>query len=344
MEALLTPVKTSTHAAKHDQDLLVPVDSITRKDIIPALDTVDDAITILKSKPSLEALQSTLGWLESCFSKDDASNIKIPSSKSAQLIFVLVHDIIPSYWSVLCDTRESSQIKVRKSIIKCLSTINGIGIIANRIQLLLRGISSQAQSQPTMSADKEELADLSSLMSSILRKSTFVYDIWHSLTSLVSSPSKRSLIWKEALSLLATGRILALTAQAEDIIGNTSLIAKEESWLATGPQYALWLGHNIEHMIGHLKADDEDSRKAARQMLSKALTLGYTGRLAPTDHDEPAKLQTRQHYRSNLLRPAGWRWSQFGRLSATTRRSDSQREEEYFTYNSANCLKAASGL
>lgn len=341
METLLTPVKTSTHA-KHYQDLLVPAGSVAQKEIVPALETVDDAIIILKSKPSLEALQSTLGWLECCFSRDDASNINVPSSKSAQIIFILVHDIVPSYWSVLCDARRSSQIKVKYSLIRCLSTINGIGIIANRINLLLG--DRQAQSQPTKPANGEELADLSSLLSRILEKSTFVYDVLRNLRSFVSSSSKRSLIWKEALSLLAAGRILALAAQAEVVMKRTSSTGKEENWLATGSQYAAWLGNNIEHMIRRLKVDDEEGWKAASQMLSKALTLGYIGGLAPTDINEPAKIQTRQHHNSNLLEPVGWRWSQLGRLSASTRRFESQRKEEYFTFNAANCLKATSGF
>ena len=283
MEPLLTPVKTSTSAARRDPEIVVDVSPDYQKRNVTACETIDDATLILKSKPSLETLQSTLGWLESCFSNDDASNIKVPNSKSAQVLYVLVHEIVPSYWSVLCDTRSSSHSKVRKSLVRCLSTINGIGIIANRLSLLLR--DREVQARPLKSGGKEEIADICSLLSLILEKNSAVYHIWHDLGSLVSDSNKRSLLWKETLSLLAAGRILTLAAQAEDVDRDTSAVLTEESWLANGPGYAAWLGNNIDYMLRHFVDTIDGSWKQAAQLLSKSLTLGYTGELTSTDQE-----------------------------------------------------------
>lgn len=283
MEPLLTPVKTSTGAARHDPEFVVDVNPDHQERNVTAYETIDDAIFILKSKPSLETLQSTLSWLESCFSKDDASNIKVPNSKSAQVIYVLVHEIVPSYWSILCDARSSSHSKVRKSLVRCLSTINGIGIIVNRLSLLLK--DSEVQAGPLKSGKKEEIEDICSLLALILEENSVVYHIWHDLGSLVSNSSKRSLLWKETLSLLAAGRILALAAQAEDINRDTSANLRVESWLANGPRYAAWLGNNIEYMLRQFVDTSDGSWKQAAQLLSKALTLGYTGELISTDQE-----------------------------------------------------------
>ena len=287
MEPLLTPVKTGTGAAKHDLESVVDVNPDHHKPNVTACEIINDAILSLKSKPSLETLQSTLGWLESCFPKDDASNIKVPNSKSAQALYVLVHEIVPSYWSVLCDARSSSHSKVRKSLVRCLSTINGISIIANRLSLLLK--DREAQAQPLKTGREEEITDICSLLSLILEKNSVVYHIWHDLETLVSDSNKRSLLWKETLSLLAAGRILALAAQAEDVNRDTSASLKVKSWLANGPQYAAWLGGNIEYMLRHLVDTIDESWKQSAQLLSKALTLGYTGEQLSTDQEQLTK-------------------------------------------------------
>ena len=281
MEPLLTPVKTSTNAAKPDPEFLVDVNPDHQKRNVTACESIDDAILILKSKPSLESLQSTLDWLETCFSKDDASSIKVPNSKSAQVIYVLVHEIVPSYWGVLCDARSSSHSSVRKSLVRCLSSINAISIITNRLSLLLK--DHEAQTRPFKSGKKEEISDICSLLSLILEKNRVIYHIWQDLGSLISDSNKRSLLWRETLSLLAAGRILALAAQAEDVDRETGANIRVESWLANGPRYAAWLGDNIEYMLRHIVGTSDKSWKEAAQLLSKALTLGYTGELKSID-------------------------------------------------------------
>ena len=283
MEPLLTPVKTSTNAAGYDTELIVAVNSDHKKRNVTAYETIDDAVLVLKSKPSLETLQSTLGWLESHSAKDDASNIKVPNSKSAQVLYVLIHEIVPSYWSVLYDAQRSSHSKVRKSLVRCLSTINGISTIANRLSLLLK--DHEAQPRPLKSGKKEEIADICSLLSLILEKNSVHYHIWHDLGSLVPDSNKRSLLWKETLSMLAAGRILALAAQAEDIDRDTSTNLKVESWLANGTRYAAWLGRNIEYMLRQFVDTVDENWKQGAQLFSKSLTLGYAGELTSTDQE-----------------------------------------------------------
>ena len=274
METLLTPAKTSA-LPKRGNDLLVPASSGSKKDCDTKLEVLDDTVTVLRSEPSLETLRNTLYWLESHFVKDDVSNIKVPGSKPAQVVFVLINDIIPTYWTVLNEARDPTLVKVRNTLIRCLSTVSGISATVNRLKLLLR--DRQTPARPEKGGEVGELAVLNSFLQKMLKTTAFVHDLWHGLVSFVSASSKRSLFWKETVSLVAAGKVLSLAAQADDLVKDTTTAVHEGSWLADGPKYAVWLGRNIEYMIRHVDAANMENRKAISQVLSKALVLGYTG-------------------------------------------------------------------
>ena len=277
METLLTPAKSSTIATSQNEDLLVPASSGSKKGCDTELKVLDDAVTVLRSEPSLEALNNTLSWLESHFVKDDVSNIKVPGSKPAQLVFELINFTLPTYWTILNDARDPTHIKVRNALIRCLGTVTGIGATVNRLNILLR--NRQTPTQPKKDGEAGELALLNSFLQKVLKRTAFIHDLWHDLVSFVSASSKRSLLWKEAVSLLAAGKVLSLAAQADNLIKDSTSVVHEGSWLADGPQYAIWLGSNIEYMMRHVDVANAESRKAISQMLSKALVLGYTGEL-----------------------------------------------------------------
>lgn len=281
MEALLIPVKTSTSTTSHGDDLLVPVSSSLNKVSETRLETLDDTVVTLKSEPSIDVLKHTLRWLESHFVKDDASNIKVSNSKSAQVVFVLVNVILPTYWAVLEDPRVTSRTKVRDSLIRCLSSVTGISTIANRLNMLLN--DRQSQTQAKKDSKVRNVTDLSGLLQKVLKATAFAHGLWQDLFSFVSVPTKRLLFWKEAVSLLATGRILSLAARADEVTRDSSSTLEEGGWLGNGVEYATWLGSNIQYMIEHVEVDNEENRKAATQMLSKALVLGYTGEIVFTD-------------------------------------------------------------
>ena len=275
METLLTPAKSSTLATRHNEDLLVPASSGSKGECDIEIKALEDAVAVLKSEPSLETLNNTLCWLESHFVKDDVSNVKVPGSKPAQVVFVLINCILPTYWTVLNDARDATQVKVRNTLIRCLSTVTGIGATVNRLHVLLR--NRQTPTRPKKDGEAEELAVLSSFLQKLLRRTAFIHDLWHDLISFVSASSKRSLLWKEAVSLLAAGKVLSLAAQADDFIKDSTSVVYEGSWLADGPKYAVWLGGNIEYMMRNVDVANTESRKAISQMLRKALVLGYTG-------------------------------------------------------------------
>ena len=291
METLLTPAKTSTLSTTRNEDLLVPASSRSTTDRDTKLEVLDDAVTVLRSEPSLETLRNTLYWLESHFVKDDVSNIKVPGSKSAQVVFVLINAIIPTYWTVLNDARDPTHVKVRNTLIKCLSTVTGISATVNRLNMLLR--DRQTPTRPDQGGEAGELAVLNNFLQKMLKRTAFVHDLWHDLLSFVSASSKRSLLWKEAISSLAAGKVLSLAAQADDLIKDSTSVVHEGSWLADGPKYAIWLGSNIEYMVRHGDAANMGTRKAIIQILSKALVLGYNGELVQIYGPLPANIPLR---------------------------------------------------
>ena len=292
METLLTPAKSSTLAARDNEDLLVPASSGSKGGCDTELKALEDAVTVLKSEPSLETLNNTLCWLESHFVKDDVSNVKVPGSKPAQVVFVLINCILPTYWTVLNDARDPTHVKVRNTLIRCLSTVTGIGATVNRLHVLLR--NRQTPTRPKQDGEAGELAVLNSFLQKLLKRTAFIHDLWHDLISFVSASSKRLLLWKEAVSLIAAGKILSLAAQADDFIKDSTSVVHEGSWLADGQRYAVWLGSNIEYMMRHVDVANMESRKAISQLLSKALVLGYTGELVqihgPLQANTPLRL------------------------------------------------------
>lgn len=273
MEELLTTVETR----RFNEDASVSPNPV--KIPKPKLEILDDAVKVLKSEPDLEALKHTLNWLESHFVNNDASNIKAADAKSARVIFVLTTVILPTYGSVLHEAHDPTYVQVRNSLINCLGTINGIGILANRLNMLLR--DHQSQPQPWTDSEIAEGAGLIALLQRMLKRTEFIHDLWNDLLSFVSVPSKRYLSWKEAIALLAGGRLLSLAAEAQDVIKDSSSAIEEDCWLAKGSDYATWLGSSIKYMIIHVEVGNCESRKAALQMLSTALHLGYIGELAP---------------------------------------------------------------
>ena len=277
METLLTPAKTNTLATTRPEDLLVPTGSNSKSDYDTKLEVLDDAVTVLTSEPSLETLRNTLSWLESHFVKDDVSNIKVPGSRPAQVVFVLINAILPTYWTVLNDARDPNHVKVRTTLIKCLGTVTGISVTVNQLNVLLK--DRQTPTRPEHNGQVGKLAVLTNFLQRMLKRTSFIHDLWHDLVTFVSAPSKRSLLWKEAVSLLATGKVLSLVAQADLLIKDSMSVVHEGGWLGDGPKYATWLGSNIDYMMGHVDVANMESRKAISQMLSKALVLGYTGEI-----------------------------------------------------------------
>ena len=277
MDKLLIPLKTTTTAHAQDGgDYLTPIDTKqnhrTTSDHI--LNTPEDALEALKSKPDLDLFTKVLVWLDPDQKRNDSFNIKVPSPKVAPIIFILIEEIIPNYWRVL----KEGHYRLKKLILRCLSSIAGLGAITARLRVLL-DLKDNAQQDVESTGNGKSLMieDMLDILQNILKKDVFIAKMWEDISSLIFSVPQRTLMWKELISSIAEGRILSLSGEADQILNKSNATIKDRVWLADGNQYAAWLGRDIDYMIKTLKPHDNEAQKALTRLLEKALKLGYTG-------------------------------------------------------------------
>lgn len=286
MEALLNPLKTTVisdpdrtepylvaHEAEHT--------NTSAQNYV--LQCPEDALEALKSKPGSDLLVRVLQWLESSTHNTERFNIKIPSPKAAQIIFVLVAEIIPDYWNSLTGT--SVQLKQKRSLLRCLSNISGIGAIAARLRFFLNlEDNPQREGQSSLKSKTQGLEELLGVLESLLNGNGFVFSIWIDIYSLFSNLSQRALSWKEFTTTLAGGRLLSLAAEACHVINETSSNASRGSWLGNGSQYCAWLGENVAYLLMNFDGKQVEDWKALALLVNRALKLRYTGRPLPRLH------------------------------------------------------------
>ncbi|KAL8822260.1 MAG: hypothetical protein Q9191_006999, partial [Dirinaria sp. TL-2023a] len=233
----------------------------------------EDALRLLQSQPTLELLLKALDWLAS--SNDTATDfsIKISNPKAAQIIFVLIHDIIPHYWSIIEHSKDRSHVKVKLNLVKCLRNVAGIAAIARRLQLLLKELPHQAKAGK--SGHTEQITNLLHLLDCVLRGDGFFLNIWYDLVQSSADRSKKILLWKELVSLLASGKILSLCGEADHVCNEASPSIEQNIWLADGRDYAIWLGRNCASMIASLAEEVDEAAEYLAQIFSRALKIGY---------------------------------------------------------------------
>ena len=287
MNELLNPVRTTTTSdiqRAHDQLVAVPPGEKRCGHVKRAFQSPEDALEVLQSKPDLDLLIRVLQWLDQSCIRNDQFNIKVPGPKATPILFVLVENIIPDYWRHLKDGNSSEQDKQVKLIVRCLSSIAGIGVIITRLRILLdRTDEAQSHSKSEGNGKDFLIADILDVLQHVAQKDKFLLRIWKDNISLITNIPQRNMMWKELISSVAAGRILSLAGEADHILNKSSASIKDRSWIGDGNQYAAWLGRNIAHMITTLEPNDTEAEKALARLLDKALKLGYTGERSGLD-------------------------------------------------------------
>ena len=241
----------------------------------PNLETPDDVLQALKSEPSLNTLKSCLVFLS--IKKGDF-NIKVPSPQSTQIIYALVNDVLPAYWSFLANS-ESTGVRYQKLFLDCLTSVAGLGALIVRLRTLL---TASHEDGPSKVGKKERIAvvrDVVEVFHRTLRGKKTLHKLLESIDEGISKPVQRHVLKKELVGLLSSGKILALCAEALIYCELPRAESHEVDWLGEGRIYASWLGENIHQAFVHAKLDGSDQSRMDSTVLSKGLLLGYGGRL-----------------------------------------------------------------
>ena len=283
MEDLLTPFSpTPSRLVSALHEHLTPAkysnESHDEQDLIfkrPA-----DVLKVLQSQPDLESLTKCLKWLTSNVTGLSDFDIRLPGADAAQIINVLVNDIIPHYWHVWIGDESKSYNRQRKLLLRCLTSVAGIGALVTRIRSMNPNVGdAQATTKlrPEQAPTAQLTDDLVNFLESLLGKDNVVDNVWTTIYIDSKLGVQKAILWKELVSLLAGSRLLSAVAEAQDRHRSTDFTEKQSSWLGSGQLYSTWLGRNIHFMITHGKDNFSRKHKDGARLLSKALTLGYTG-------------------------------------------------------------------
>ena len=276
MPDLLTTLRTRpTDEASHAEAQLVPVESHQPKELMFAINSPEDVLEALRSKPDYATLSRSLRWLNRTVANNDEFNVRKPSPKAAQIVFTLINDIVPDHWETL---RGDGSLE-KTLLIQCLSSVGGIGAITSRLRLLLALLKEGQKPAQVPVVSKTQLVEiLLSILEDVLAKKGFITTIWRGIEDGSIKSSQKSLQWKEFSSLVASGKVLSIASEANLALGNLSESIKDSSWVGDGNQYASWLGMCMQYTLKVMDDDNVDGLRALSQLLSKGLSLGYTGK------------------------------------------------------------------
>lgn len=275
MPDLLTTLYTRTRdEAEHTEGQLVPVVSQQPKRPVFVIKSPEDVLEALRAKPDDATLSRALRWLNRTITHHDEFNIKNPGPKATQIIFTLVNDIVPDYW----ETLRSNAGHERDLLVRCLRTVAGIGAITSRLRLLLTSLKDiQKPAAITFVSRTQPVEILLSLLETVLASEEIITTIWRGIEDCNLPSFQKSLQWKEFSSLVASGKVLSIASEASLSVGDSSSSIKDACWISDGSQYIAWLGACFQHTLKVLTDGDVEGQRALSQLLSKGLTLGYTG-------------------------------------------------------------------
>lgn len=274
------PVRTTKIGRRDVQDdQLLPAESSPREHSNKSFDEIhslEQALAILRSRPQREALFKVLRWISGAGKAGLDINSQTP--RVSQVIVTLVNDILPDHWSYLRDDESDIGRRTRDLIVWILSSVGGISAITTRMRFLIKSTANPEETGQIRQSGKAVLLDdLLSVLGLILVGDSFLLSVWSKLAASLPEAARKSLLWKELVTLLANGKVLSVTSEADDLVANGSSKVHERSWLSDGGRYSSWLGRNLGNFLARSTEEDGDVKKAWAQMMERAVTLGHIG-------------------------------------------------------------------
>jgi telomere length regulation protein len=217
----------------------------------------------LKSQPSQEAVTKALKYMTL-----DGFSLLLPEPLNASIAHQLVNDTVPHYWRTLQGSQQ------QKLLAAVLRNPTGIGHIITRLRSLIS--DSRQKKAPGETRDAtDHIEELLDILNAILRGDDTSLLVLGDVQAYCKNAMQRKLIWREYLAQAASGRLVSIVAEAEDVL-KSEKSSRTANWIADGSAYAAWLGRNIAALM---KEGDktEEQTSAMGELCAKALTLGYTG-------------------------------------------------------------------
>jgi telomere length regulation protein len=257
-------IAVSTKKVKATEPPLQEVKSLSVQDTVH-IDSVQSVLEALKSQPNQETVSSALRYMTA-----DGFSLLLPEPLNASIAHQLVNDTIPHYW------RSSRESPLAKAYVKVLRNPTGIGHIITRLRSLIAD-SRQKKAPEDTRNPSDHIEDLLEVLDRIFRSEDTSSLVLRDVLAHGKNAMQKKLIWREYLVQTASGRLISVVAEAEDVLQSQES-TRAVSWLADGKAFAIWLGSNIAHLMKDTD-DSDEHMSAVAELSSKALTLGYTGEL-----------------------------------------------------------------
>lgn len=286
MADFLTAVSTKKTVSK---PIIEEVETLTIQDSV-IVDSAQTVLKALKNQPSHETVARTLKFLS-------GSNVSlvIPEPVYASIAHELVNNTLPNYWRTFKSQSYNTQI-----IASILRNPTGIGHLITRLRTLVADDRQKKAPGSTQNAS-DFIEDTLDVLDRVLSGDDVSLKVWKEIQTFAKNDIQKKLMWKEYLSQVASGRVLSIRAEAEDILKAKG----SDGSRASGEDFADWLGRNVVYVLN--VSDREDAYVAALVDLgSKILSLGYNGKTSPLYFATLANAQMRssRYHRSRHNYPA----------------------------------------
>jgi len=241
------------------------------------INSAEAALNALKSQPSRDTVKNVLLYLAT-----DGFNLIYPGPQNASIAHQLVNDTVPNYWRTLKAAPESDLIA------QILRNPIGLGHIITRLRTLItdskeRNVPGEARST------LEHIEDALDLIDHVIQGNKTSNYVLKDILTHTKNKNLKDLTWREHLAQTASGRLLSLVAEAEDVLKKGE-ISRAPNWIAEGKGYASWLGRNAAELM--LSTDTSDEHLTASvDFAVKLLALGYTGKLSLHQRDKKLTAQ-----------------------------------------------------
>ncbi|KAI1502435.1 telomere length regulation protein-domain-containing protein [Biscogniauxia marginata] len=274
MADFLTPVsQTYRKATSNDQLLSIskPAEAISASKVEFHGTSPEEALEVLKSQPDYTTLLSVLKYLRKGAKGKGSFDIRIPGPKSAQIIHVLVTEILPNYWTVLRVSSDDQSGRDSEALLSCLQSITGINAVLAYLKALIR----EAKADPKGLKHSHAAFNMSfalDLLNRLLQADDEVKRIWSSI-DMLENPAQLRPLRQEFLFLLTGGKIISISAEAEDLCRQGDKI-DEHFWIADSKRYLDWLSLNVVAWARSEISDDE--LKLCAKILARAMKLPHS--------------------------------------------------------------------
>ncbi|RYP19108.1 hypothetical protein DL765_003524 [Monosporascus sp. GIB2] len=278
MEELLTPVSQVYRKRTDDEQLLRPSEPIKSAPEPPADfkgSSPEEALEVLKGQPSYDSLLSVLRYLRKGTQGKHSFDIRIPNPQAAQVIHVLITEIIPNYWTVLTEG-SADQLKGDVEILlACLQSIPGINAVVTYLRALLTEAKGDRRG-PKQSHAIFTISFILDALSRLLQEDNALKRIWSPVNPLDNHAQVRPLR-QEFITLFTSGKIISLCAEAEDILRQADKL-QDAVWTGDGKTYIDWLGRNLVEWVRTGLTDDDS--KLCADIVTRVSRLAHSDNLA----------------------------------------------------------------